>query len=250
MMPHQIPTPFVPMYHQHPHLPYMNFQSHMTPQHLFHPYTNIHNVPHSVPMYNHASHTVPLQNFVPHHVLMNSHIPSHGHNPHYIPARTVPQHEPTHNHIPQYEPTQSHVSQHMPANNRVLQQVSSYNPVYTKNTQNPQGSTNETIDRSIQSMHSQQIQPDIKINSTHGETQQSSSTSISNCQKNSEVVKTIHTEQLQYETEKIPTNNDCQVYQSKTLNHQMLIHNQMKKQQKNGLLVKIKLQTIFFDNWA
>jgi hypothetical protein len=181
---------------------------------------------------------------------MNSHIPSHGHNPHYIPARTVPQHEPTHNHIPQYEPTQSHVSQHMPANNRVLQQVSSYNPVYTKNTQNPQGSTNETIDRSIQSMHSQQIQPDIKINSTHGETQQSSSTSISNCQKNSEVVKTIHTEQLQYETENIPTNNDCQVYQSKTLNHQMLIHNQMKKQQKNGLLVKIKLQTIFFDNWA
>ena len=250
MMPHQIPTPFVPMYHQHPHLPYMNFQSHMTPQHLFHPYTNIHNVPHSVPMYNHASHTVPLQNFVPHHVPMYSHIPSHGHNPHYIPARTVPQHEPTHNHIPQYEPTQSHVSQHMPANNRVLQQVSSYNPVYTKNTQNPQGSTNETIDRSIQSMHSQQIQPDIKINSTHGETQQSSSTSISNCQKNSEVVKTIHTEQLQYETENIPTNNDCQVYQSKTLNHQMLIHNQMKKQQKNGLLVKIKLQTIFFDNWA
>jgi hypothetical protein len=138
-------------------------------------------------------------------------------------------------------------------------EVSYVIPVYTKNTQNPQGSTNETIDRSIQSMHSQQIQPDIKIvcnvdydhemvcdyslvhdvvqnfvmeqyvthdytlarnevhyvysyktidrsiqsmhsqqiqpdikiNSTHGETQQSSSTSISNCQKNSEVVKTI-----------------------------------------------------------
>jgi hypothetical protein len=78
----------------------------------------------------------------------------------------------------------------MPANNRVLQQVSSYNPVYTKNTQNPQGSTNEAIDRSIQSIHNQQIQPDIKINSTHGDflTQQSSSTSISNCQENSEVV--------------------------------------------------------------
>lgn len=155
MMPHQIPTPFVPMYHQHPHLPYLNFQSHMPPQHLFHPYTNI---PHSVPMYNHAPHTVPLQNVVPHHVPMYSHIPSHGHNPHYIPARTVPQHEPTHNHIPQYESTRSHVSQHMPANNRVLQQVSSYNPVYTKNTQNPQGSTNEAIDRSIQSIHNQQIQ--------------------------------------------------------------------------------------------
>ena len=210
MMPHQIPTPFVPMYHQHPHLPYMNFQSHMPPQHLFHPYTNI---PHSVPMYNHAPHTVPLQNVVPHHVPMYSHIPSHGHNPHYIPARTVPQHEPTHNHIPQYESTRSHVSQHMPANNRVLQQVSSYNPVYTKNRQNPQGSTNEAIDRSIQPIHNQQIQPDIKINSTHGDflTQQSSSTSISNCQENSEVVKTIHTEQLQYETENIPTYDDCQV---------------------------------------
>jgi hypothetical protein len=99
----------------------------------------------------------------------------------------------------------------MPANNRVLQQVSSYNPVYTKNTQNPHGSTNEAIDRSIQSIHNQQIQPDIKINSTHGETQQSSSTSISNCQENSEVVKTIHTEQLQHETENIPTYDDCQV---------------------------------------
>jgi hypothetical protein len=164
-------------------------------------------------MYNHAPHTVPLQNVVPHHVPMYSHIPSHGHNPHYIPARTVPQHEPTHNHIPQYESTRSHVSQHMPANNRVLQQVSSYNPVYTKNRQNPQGSTNEAIDRSIQPIHNQQIQPDIKINSTHGDflTQQSSSTSISNCQENSEVVKTIHTEQLQYETENIPTYDDCQV---------------------------------------
>lgn len=99
-------------------------------------------------------------------------------------------------------------------------------------------------------MHNQQIQHDLKINFTHGETQQSSSTSISNCQENSEVVKTIHTEQLQYETENIPTYDDCQVYQPKILNHQMLIHNQMKKQQKNRLLVKIKLQTTFFDKWA
>ena len=78
MMPHQIPTPFKPMYHQHPHLPYMNFQSHMPPQHLVHPYTYI---PHSAPMYNHAPHTVPLQNFVPHHVPEYNHMPSHGHNP-------------------------------------------------------------------------------------------------------------------------------------------------------------------------
>ena len=145
-------------------------------------------------------------------------MPSHGHNPHHIPARTVPQHEPTRNHIPQYEPTQSHVSHHVPANNRVPQQVSSYNSVYTTNTQNPQGSTNEAINRSIQSMHNQQIQPDTKINSTHGETQQSSSTSISNCQENSEFVKTIHTEQLQCEIENIPTYDDCQVVNISTKN--------------------------------
>jgi len=214
LIPHPIPTPYMPMYHQHPHLPYMNFQSHILPQHLVHPYTY---VPHSAPMYNHAPHTVPLQNFVPHHVPEYNHIPSHGHNPQHIPARTIPQHNPTHNHIPQYEPTQSHVPHHVPANNRVPQQVSSYNSVYTTNTQYPQGSANEATNRSIQSMHNQQIQPNAKINSIHGETQQSASTSTSNGQKNSEFVKTIHTEQC--EIENIPTYvDDCQIVNISTKN--------------------------------
>jgi hypothetical protein len=65
--------------------------------------------------------------------------------------------------------------------------------------------------------HKKSVQPDLKINSTHGETQQSSSTSISNCQENSEVVKAIHTEQLQYETENIPTYDVCQVVNISTM---------------------------------
>ena len=86
--------------------------------------------------------------------------------------------------------------------------------------QYPQGSANEaTINRSIQSMHNHQIQPNAKINSTHGETQQSALTSTPNCQITNEFVKTIHTEQLQCEIENIPTYvDDCQIVNISTKN--------------------------------
>ena len=71
----------------------------------------------------------------------------------------------------------------------------------------------------VYNLHNNQIQPNAKINSTHGETQQSASTSTSNCQITNEIVKTIHTEQLQCEIENIPTYvDDCQIVNISTKN--------------------------------